>query len=232
MSGWIQNRVIVAQRKHEMRFIILVISLPLAGCFGYGGTVNLGTAPACMPYTFTATISPPTGVTGTIGTVTGIPASLTLTGTTLAGTPTWADIGAHPISATGTVTSTVPWYRSGTWSASSTLTITAPPITVTPPILTVPAFGMASNQVTVAVAPAGVTGVCPFSAGYPTTVPGLALMSVVPAPPQASDANDEIHLHVARDSNLPSTYTLPVTLTPTGVGGGNPIVVNIPVFGL
>jgi len=203
---------------------LLALSFIFFAC-DHAGSVAPTPATAAVPYAYTATATLPTGVTGTITTVSGFPASLTVTGMTVSGTPTWAEAGAYTINASGTVTAGGSWWRTSSWSGSAPFVVNPPAFTLTPATgFLIPGYVMYSNQVTITV-----TGTlpCAYSAQYPTIIPGLAQITVVQPSPQASDPLDTVTLQLVRETNLSYSGTLTVTLIPA-LGGPN-LVVSIPV---
>ena len=208
--------------------LVVIVCLVVSSACKYTGTVAPPPADACMPYTYTATMTLPAGVTGTLGTVAGFPASLTVAAPSVTGTPTWLDAGSSPfpISASGTVTTPVPWWRTAAWSASASFVVNPPPTSFAPPGgFTIPADVQLSNVVVVSVAPGG-TVACPYTANYPNRLPGMASITVIPPSPQASDPNDDITLQLSRQGAGSTSGTMTVTLVPTA--GGPNVTVSIP----
>lgn len=217
-----------------MKVMAIAIVLFSVSACKYTGTITPPPATACMSYAYTAIFTLPPGVTGTITGVSGFPASLVVALPSVSGTPTWADTAASPytVTASGTVTSPVPWYKSSAWSGSTTVVVNPPPKIFAPATgFTIPAFTMLSNQVTISVAPTG-TVPCPYTATYPNALGGLAQISVTNQwqSPQNSNPSDTVTLQLSREINAKYSGTLSVTLVPTR--GGSNIVVNIPVIAL
>jgi len=211
-----------------MRKLIFVALLPALAACKYTGTIAPPAATACTPYTYTATVTLPPGVTGTLTAVTGFPASLTVAPPAVGGTPTLAEVGNYVVAANGTVTSTIPWHKTNQWSASATFVVNAPAVTVNPTTgFNIPGFTQMSNPVDITIT---APGPCPYTASYPAGPFGLAQITTVPSATQTSNNLNTVTITLSRQSDARYTGTLNVTLTP--VGGGPAIVVPIPIVAL
>jgi hypothetical protein len=212
----------------SMRFVVTTAAILLAASFvgcprrGGGGGGGGGTVPIPVPTNFptSGTICAPWGpfsyTSPATITSSSLPPWLTLSGSTLSGTPQGNDFGTFPVSVTGT-------YQGQTGTASSAITV-APPTSFTSAggpfdILTLTS-AVSTNTVTLTATPA-----CTYTVTF-TTVPWTGNRIVNPPPLTLTGGTGTFQISIETD--VPGDGQVIAKIVPTGQGA-NPLSETIPV---